>query len=122
MSVKVVDVAAGLGVSRQRVNQYLQDGRISGAYIDPKFSRWIVPEGWKLLPPTRHKRIDGLRTWLRKRRTAEQQRRVISLWLKKAKGVAMEPDQIALTPNVYMAARRYFEDEGMTRKEFERVK
>ena len=43
--------AKQLGISHERMRQYIRAGRVPGAVHDPHFSRWLVPADFVVLPP-----------------------------------------------------------------------
>lgn len=46
--LSVTEAAHLLGVSRQRVAQYCQQGRIDGAYQVGQRGTWVIPDGFEV--------------------------------------------------------------------------
>ena len=49
--IPVRQAAKQLGISHERMRQYIRAGRVPGAVHDPHFSRWLVPADFVVLPP-----------------------------------------------------------------------
>ena len=49
--IPVRQAAKQLGISHERMRQYIRAGRVPGAVHDPHFSRWLVPSDFVVLPP-----------------------------------------------------------------------
>ena len=48
--IPVRQAAKQLGISHERMRQYIRAGRVPGAVHDPHFSRWLVPADFVVLP------------------------------------------------------------------------
>ena len=70
--IPVRQAAKQLGISHERMRQYIRAGRVPGAVHDPHFSRWLVPSDFVVLPP---KGLPSEDERLRAKRVFEQTKR-----------------------------------------------
>ena len=51
--IPVRQAAKQLGISHERMRQYIRAGRVPGAERDATFGHWLVPAQFVVLPPTK---------------------------------------------------------------------
>lgn len=55
--IPVRQAAKQLGISHERMRQYIRAGRVPGAVHDATFGHWLVPATFVVLPPKKKVQI-----------------------------------------------------------------